>query len=108
MSTTLQAMEKILEQGKDNAMLRCSLGMGYLKEKNIEKAIEHFAFALLYDQNYSAAWKGYAKALTENNLIEIAIDAYQKGISIAQNNGDLQAVKEMQVFLKRLQAKTTT
>lgn len=108
MSAPLQAMEKMLEQGKDNAMLRCSLGMGYLKEKNIGKALEHFAFALLYDQNYSAAWKGYAKALTENNQLEMAIDTYQKGILIAQNNGDLQAVKEMQVFLKRLQAKITT
>ncbi len=108
MTAPLQAMEKMLEQGKDNAMLRCGLGMGYLKEKNFEKAIEHFAFALLYDQSYSAAWKGYAKALTENNQFEMAIDTYQKGITIAQKKGDLQAVKEMQIFLKRLQTKLTS
>jgi Tfp pilus assembly protein PilF len=108
MAAPLQAMETMLAQGKDNAMLRVGLGLGYLKEKNLEKAIEHFAVALLYNQNYSAAWKGYAKALAENNQIEMAIDTYQKGIAIAQNNGDLQAVKEMQVFFKRLQAKTIT
>ena len=101
----LQAMEAMLAQGKDNAMLRCGLGMGYLKIKDFPKAIEHFSFALLFDQNYSAAWKGYGKALTENNQIDAAMITYQKGIAIAQNNGDLQAAKEMQVFLKRLEAK---
>lgn len=105
MIVALQAMEEMLAQGKDNAMLRCGLGMGYLKEKNFAKAIEHFSFAIMLDQNYSAAWKGFGKALTENNQIEAARETYQKGIAIAQQKGDLQAAKEMQVFLKRLETK---
>ena len=58
--------------------------------------------AIEFDQGYSAAWKGYAKALSKNDQIAEAINAYEKGIDVAEENGDIQAVKEMQVFLKRI------
>jgi hypothetical protein len=32
-----------------------------------------------------------------------AVDAYQQGIAIAEELGDIQAAKEMRVFLTRLQ-----
>jgi hypothetical protein len=32
-----------------------------------------------------------------------AQEAFSKGIEVAEKKGDIQAVKEMQVFLKRLQ-----
>ena len=83
-------------------MLRYSLGNEYLKESNFEEAIIHLNKAIELNENYSAAWKLYAKALAENNQNEKAINAYEKGIKVAEANGDKQAVKEMQVFLKRL------
>ena len=38
----------------------------------------------------------------ENHDTAAAINAYQQGIQVAEQKGDKQAAKEMQVFLKRL------
>lgn len=100
--SNINTFKTLLEKGNDNALLRYSLGNEYLKETNFKEAITHFQKAIKYNERYSAAWKLYAKALAENNQIEDAINAYEKGIKVAEANGDKQAVKEMQVFLKRL------
>ena len=92
----------MLEQGHDNALIRFSLGNTYLKSKEYEQAIEHLAQAIKYDQQYSAAWKLYGKALAGAGKNDEAITAYQRGIDIAENKGDIQAAKEMKIFLKRL------
>lgn len=99
----IKNFEALLAQGQDNAMVRYSLGNAYLQQKKFDQAIEHFAKALMLNPLYSAAWKGYAKALAGNQQIAEAIEAYQRGIVVAEEKGDKQTVKEMTVFLKRLQ-----
>ena len=102
MATIINNLEAMLDQGLDNALLRYSLGNEYLKDKNFEVAMTHLAKAVEFDPNYSAAWKLYGKALVANDQIETAIKAYEKGIKVAEEKGDIQAAKEMKVFLKRL------
>lgn len=96
-------LEALLTKGQDNALLRYSLGTAYLKQKDFTQAIEHLAKSITFDPLYSAAWKSYGKALAENQQISEAIEAYTQGIQVAEQKGDIQAVKEMKVFLKRLQ-----
>lgn len=93
----------LLKNGQDSALLRFGLGNALVKEGRTEEALEHFASATRQDPGYSAAWKLYGKALTEVGRAEEAMEVYRQGIEAAQGKGDLQAVKEMQVFLKRLQ-----
>ena len=95
-------LQSMLEQGQDNALLRFGLGNAYLKAKDYEQAVIHLALALKHDPDYSAAWKLYGKALVGAGNNNEAINAYQQGIEIAENKGDIQAVREMNVFLKRL------
>jgi len=102
MKTIIKNLEAMLDEGQDNVLLRYSLGNEYLKVKNFEVAIVHLAKAVELDPEYSAAWKLYAKALVENNQIEQAINTYETGIKVAEKKGDIQAAKEMKVFLKRL------
>ncbi len=99
---SIDTFKSLLEKGNDNALLRYSLGNEYFKESNFEQAILHLEKAIEFNQSYSAAWKLYAKALSENNQATEAISAYKKGIDIAEKNGDKQAAKEMNIFLKRL------
>ena len=58
--------------------------------------------ALELDGQYSAGWKmlGQAKAAAGDRAGAAA--SYERGIEIADARGDLQAAKEMRVFLKRL------
>lgn len=95
-------LEGMLTRGNDNALLRFTLGQAYLKESVFDEALKHLEVAIRLSPSYSAAWKLYGKALSQNGRIEEAIQAYGKGISAATTNGDVQAAREMEVFLKRL------
>jgi uncharacterized protein HemY len=96
------ALEKMLAQGQDNALLRYTLGSLCFKEHAFEAAVEHLNQALQMDEQHSASWKLYGKALAELGKREEAISAYDNGIAIAETKGDVQAVKEMRIFRKRL------
>ena len=103
MNPRITALEKLLNTPRDGALLRFSLGNEYLKAEMNTEASEHFAQAVRMDPNYSAAWKVLGRALQHQGKTDEAIHAYQQGITVAEAKGDVQAVKEMTVFLKRLQ-----
>lgn len=96
-------LEALLAKGTDNALLRFGLANEYLKLGKPEIAIGHLRKAVSLDPKYSAAWKRLGKALAETHRTADAIEAYEKGIQVAEEKGDIQAAKEMKVFLKRLQ-----
>ncbi|MCP4126382.1 MAG: tetratricopeptide repeat protein [Gammaproteobacteria bacterium] len=98
----LNELLKLLEKGPDNAMLRLSIGSAYLKMNEIDQALEHLAKAVELDPRYSAAWKLYGKALLQNGDVGRAETALERGVRVATDRGDIQAVREMEVFLKRL------
>jgi Tfp pilus assembly protein PilF len=95
-------LEKMLADGKDSALLRYSLGAEYLKEDAFEQAVAHLALAVATDPGYSAAWKLYGKALAGLGRHKAALDAFDRGIAVAEHKGDVQAAKEMKVFRKRV------
>lgn len=101
----IENLESMLARGQDNALLRFALGNAFIKFKKYTDAIEHLARAVEYDPGYSAAWKLYGKALTESGQDKKAAAIYEQGISAAEQKGDMQAAREMRVFLKRLKAK---
>ena len=100
--SALETFEKLLAQGKDNAMLRYALGNEYLKLGRTEEAIAHLRAALGFDPRYSAAWKVLGKALHESGALTEAREAYREGIAAAEARGDIQAAKEMTVFARRI------
>ena len=98
----IESFEKILAQGKDNPLLRFSLGSEYLKAGAPDLAVVHLRAAVAQDASYSAAWKLLGKSLVEVLDDAGAREAYGNGIVAANAKGDKQAAKEMGVFLKRL------
>jgi len=95
--------EKMLAGGKDNPLLRFSLGSEYLKVNDAMRAVDHLRAAVRQDPGYSAAWKLLGKALAQAKDVDGAREAYAKGIAAATAKGDKQAAKEMTVFLRRLE-----
>ena len=98
----IESFEKMLAQGKDNPLLRFSLGSEYLKADALDQAVLHLRAAVAQDSSYSAAWKLLGKALALAHDEVGARAAYGSGIAAANAKGDKQAAKEMSVFLKRL------
>jgi predicted Zn-dependent protease len=101
-------LEKLLAQGRDSALLRFSLGNEYLKLRETWVAIFHLKRALELDPTYSAAWKLLGQAYTEGGVLNEALEAYRRGIDVAEKRGDQQAAKEMTVFARRLQKKASS
>lgn len=99
----VERFEAMLAQGKDNALLRFTLGSHYLKEGDAAAASAHLQAAVAHDAQYSAAWKLLGKALAAQGRSTEAIGAYRTGIAAAEKRGDKQAAKEMAVFLRRLE-----
>ena len=99
----IENFEKLLAAGKDNAMLRLGLGTAYFQAGDLSRAVIHLEKAVEQDPTYSAAWKVLAKALVESGRKAEAIQAYALGIACAEEKGDVQAAKEMRVFLRRLE-----
>jgi Tfp pilus assembly protein PilF len=99
---TVERFEAMLAGGKDTALLRFTLGSHYLGQREPLRAMEHFRVAVSLDPNYSAAWKLLGRALAQCGDLPQAIDAFRRGIEVAEAQGDKQAAKEMTVFMKRL------
>lgn len=96
------ALEKLLADGRDDALLRFSLGNACLGEGDASTAAVHFSKAVEHDPGYSAAWKLLGQSLAQGGRNAEAAAAWERGIQTAESRGDIQAAKEMRVFLKRL------
>lgn len=103
MADRIKPLLGMLQQGRESALLRFSLGSEYVAGGELEEAVSHLQRAVELDPGYSAAWKQLGKCLAELGRSDEAIDAYSQGITVAGEKGDRQAVKEMTVFLRRLQ-----
>lgn len=105
--SALATFEKLLAQGRDDALLRYALGNEYLKAARTAEAVVHLRQAVTHDPRYSAAWKLLGKALSETGALAEALDAYRQGIASAETKGDIQAAKEMKVFARRIEKQLT-
>jgi Tfp pilus assembly protein PilF len=100
----IEALRAQLNGPRDGALLRYSLGVALLEAGDAVEAMAHLRAAIDFDAGYSAAWKQLGQVCQRAGDARAAADAWQRGIAAAEARGDVQAAKEMQVFLKRLEA----
>ena len=106
-SPTLANLLKMLDAGRDDALLRFSIGGEYLKGGDPAAAATHLRAAVERDPEYSAAWKQLGRALETSGALQEALAAYRQGLSVAEGKRDKQAAKEMAVFAQRIERKLT-
>lgn len=102
------ALEALIARGQDGALPRTTLGKLYLDAGDSTRARAHLERAVALDAQYSAAWKLLGHACAADGDPAAAIAAWTQGIAVATAHGDLQAVKEMEVFRRRLQRAART
>lgn len=98
----LEALQRLCGGPRDGALLRVSLANSHLARAQTGEAVAELRRALDFDPDYSSAWKLLGKTLEQTDAPG-ARDAYRAGIAAATRRGDKQAVKEMTVFLRRLE-----
>jgi len=96
-------LETMLARGQDTALLRYTLGGECLKAGEPLAALEHYERSVVIDPDYSAAWRQLGKAAQAIGDTDRAREAWQEGIATARARGDVQAAREMGVFLRRLE-----
>lgn len=84
-------------------MLRLTLGNAYMRNGEQETALRHLREAVRLDPDYSAAWKGLGRALVEADRPQEALQTYRQGLEVAERHGDMQIVRELKVFIRRLE-----
>ncbi len=94
---------KLLERDPENAMVLCSLGIELFKEENYSEAREHLSRSVKNKPDYSVAYRMLGRSLFELGEDEEAARVFAEGREVAQGNGDLQTVKEIDVFARRLE-----
>jgi len=99
---SIQRLRALCDGPRDGALLRFSLGNALLADGSPAEAAAELRRAVEFDAEYSAAWKLLGRALVEAGDPVQARRAWSDGIAAAQRAGDVQAQKEMQVFLRRL------
>ena len=89
---------------RDGALLRFALGQALLATGDAAAAANELRAAVSFDPHYSAAWKLLGRALHATGAGAAAADAWRSGIAVAEARGDVQAAKEMRVFLRRVES----
>lgn len=98
-----EMFRKLLDKDPENAMVLCSLGIELFKEEDYSGAREHLSRAVKNKPDYSVAYRMLGRSLFELGEDEEAARVFATGREVAQGNGDLQTVKEIDVFARRLE-----
>ena len=99
----LEQIEKMLQAEPNDAFLNFALAMEYVKLERHEDAVAQFGRASQCDPNYVPAHFQRGRTLAAMGRTEEAIQALQKGITVAQGIGDNHAASEMSELLATLQ-----
>lgn len=98
---------KLLEKDPENPMVLCSLGIELFKEENYSEAREHLARAIANKPDYSVAYRTLGRVHYELGENAEARQAFETGREVARKNGDLQTIKEIDVFSRRLEKRAS-
>jgi Flp pilus assembly protein TadD len=95
--------KEVAELMPDDPVVRFGLAAAYLDAGQAENAVDEYRETIRLKPDYSAAYRGLGRALERAGRGAEAVAAYRQGLEVATRNGDLQTVKEIEVFLRRLE-----
>ena len=97
-----EMFRKLLERDPNNPMVLYSLGNELFKEGKYPEARDHLRRAVENKPDYSVAYRMLGRAHYELGEDAAAREVFERGREVATENGDLQTVKEIDVFRRRL------
>ncbi len=101
----LEQFRQIVEMDPDDYFSHFGYAGALFEAGHYPEAVREYREAIRLKPDYSAAIRDLGKALEKVGAYDEAMQVYRQGIPIAERNGDLQTLKEMQVFLRRLEGR---
>ncbi|HET6203467.1 MAG TPA: tetratricopeptide repeat protein [Planctomycetota bacterium] len=102
LAARIEAFRSLLAQEPADPLLRMGLGLALLESGDAEGARAELAEAVRLKPDYAAAYREWGRALEGAGRPGEAAEVWARGAEVARATGDLQAGREMEVFLKRL------
>jgi len=96
-------LKELLEDDPEDADLYLLLGKALLDAKQPQEAAERLAEAAARNQDHAAIRRFWGEALRDAGSTTEALRVWREGTAIAERTGDLQAGKEMNALLKKLE-----
>ncbi len=97
-----EVIEKMIGQGRDSYEARLAAGQARLKQGDLVEAVTHLTAAVAFKPDQTMAWQELGRAELEGGNPVGARRAWERGLKVAEANGDKQAEKVMVVWLRRL------
>lgn len=98
-----EMFRRLLEKDPNNPMILYSLGNELFKDRKYSEAREYLSRAIRNKPDYSVAYRTLGRTLFELHDDAEARRVFAQGREVAQRNGDLQTVREIDVFIRRLE-----
>lgn len=96
---------ELAELTPDDELVHYGLAQEYMKAGQFGNAAASLRRVIELKPDYAAAYRELGKALERTGNLAEAKDSFLEGRRLAERHGDGQAVKEINVFLKRLEKK---
>lgn len=93
---------RLLERDPNNPMVLYSLGSELYKAQDYNESKKYLIQAIQVKPDYSVAYRTLGRALYELHEDDEARRVFAEGREVARANGDLQTVREIDVFVRRL------
>lgn len=96
---------ELAELTPEDELVHYGLAQEYMRFGKFENAAASLRRVIELKPDYAAAYRELGKALERGGKFEEAKDAFLEGRRLAELHGDGQTVKEINVYLKRLEKK---
>lgn len=95
----IESLQKLLKATPNDAFLTHALALEYIKLNDWKMAAFYFENNLTTHPEYVATYYHYGKLKEQTNQIADAINLYQSGIALAQQQQDFKTKSELEAAL---------
>jgi cytochrome c-type biogenesis protein CcmH/NrfG len=100
----VEALRELLAEDDSDVTTRFMLATELARMGRSGEAAAHFGCLLDGDPDYTAAYRGLGRALMALGETARARTVFTAGLAVAERTGDMQSGREMESFLRRLDA----
>jgi predicted Zn-dependent protease len=99
----IERLQALVAADPSDSLGQFMLGKLLLDTGRLEEATAAFARCVELKEEYSAAWRFLGDCYRKREMPAEARQTYERGHAVATRLGDLQAAREMEAFLRKLE-----
>jgi len=97
-----ETLKKFVEASPNDCFVRYGLAQEYIRQGDLEQALEQFNQIFKIDPNYQAAYYHGGQTYRKLGRLAEARDTFKTGIEAAERSGDTHARSELEAALQEL------